>query len=158
MISSNRAARFSEAAGLAAEARLFGRYLLGNDPPPPLVERYGEAIPALFPEPPGGADAALLGFVSRHPWSLAPLDAALGLLRPGALLRRRLVVMMAVLETDPIFVDRFESLHPGPAQAVARLAWIGTLAGIKFVAGLLLYPIARLSTPATPRSAQDADG
>jgi hypothetical protein len=132
---------------VAAEARVLGRYLLGVDPRPELVERYREANCALFPEPPDPADAALLAFALRHRWSLGPLESALGWLAPRALLRRKLVVMTAILETEPALAVRFEAVCPGRARAVARLIGLGVRSSMKTLAGIVLYPLARRSRP-----------
>jgi hypothetical protein len=82
---------------LADEARLMARYLLGVDLAPELVARYEQACTRLFSDAP---DAALL-FVRRHGWALPWLDAASGLCRPSSALRRRVLVMVAILETTP---------------------------------------------------------
>lgn len=129
---------------LEAEARRIGRYLVGADVPQALVQRYREANLALFPEMPAPGDAAVLEFVRCHPWSLPPLESALGLIRPGALLRRKLVVMMAILETEPRFSDRFDALTPGRAGAVLRLLGLALSSAAKMAAGILLYPFAQL--------------
>jgi hypothetical protein len=137
-------AQMARREALTAEARRIGRYFLGEDPPEDLVDRYREASLVLFPGTPDPADGGVLDFVHRHPWSLPLLESALGLLRPQALLRRKTVVMMAVLETDPRFADRFEAHCPGRAGAIVRLSGLGLSSAVKIVGGLLLYPLARL--------------
>src|SRR5438046_9346229 len=92
-----------EAPALEAEARLFTRYLVGRPPPAELVDRYRAANAAIFTEPVAREDAALVAFARRHPWSVSLLDAASGLLRPGSLLRNKILLMAAILETSPAF-------------------------------------------------------
>jgi NADH dehydrogenase len=82
---------------LADEARLMARYILGVDLAPELVARYEQACAKLFSD---DSDAALL-FVRQHRWALPWLDAASGLCRPASALRRRVLVMVAILETTP---------------------------------------------------------
>ena len=137
---------------LEREARRIGRYLVGGDLPQELVERYQAANLALFPETPSETDGAILEFVRRHPWSLPPLESALGLIRPDALLRRKLVVMTAILETEPRFAGDFEALAPGRAGAVVRLMGLGLSSAAKVAAGILLYPFARLLGTRGPES------
>ena len=137
---------------LEREARRLGRYLVGDDLPQELVERYQEANLALFPERPSAADGAILEFVRRHPWSLAPRESALGQIPPDALLRRKLVVMMAILETEPRFAGDFEALAPGRPGAVLRLMGLGLSSAAKVTAGILLYPFARSPGARGPES------
>ena len=128
---------------LAAEGRLIGRYLAGIDPPGELVARYAEASRELFPDGATSTDEACLDFVLRHDWSLGPLESALGLIRPDSLLRRKIVVMTAILETDPRFAERFDARCPGPARAILALAWLGLASSVKIVAGAALYAFVR---------------
>jgi hypothetical protein len=128
---------------LADEARLFARHLVRRDPEAALVARYGEACARLFPAAPDATDGALLAFVRAHPWSLGPLDAALALLRPASLLRARLLVMAAILETTPVHAADF---LPRPTK-LRPLAWrllvLGVVAVAQVLVGAALYPIAR---------------
>lgn len=91
----------------AAEADLFSRYLLGADPAPELADRYARACDRLFPTPPSAPDAALVAFALRHPRLLPALDSAAAILRPGSLLRRKILVMAAILEATPSGADHF---------------------------------------------------
>ncbi len=137
---------------LQSEAHRLGRYLGTSDLPQELADRYREANLALFPEPPSDADSAVLECVRRHPWSLPLLESALGLIRPDALLRRKLVVMMAILETEPGLAENFEALTPGPAGAVLRLVGLGISSAVKIAAGILLYPCVKLLAPRVQES------
>lgn len=145
-----RCARTMLAAGmvkddrLETEARRFGRYLGSGNLPEDLVDRYCEANRALFPGRPSPEDLAFLAFVRQHAWSLPVLESALGLIRPDALLRRKLVVLVAIIETDPRFANRFEALAPGRANAVLRLLGLGLSSAFKLTCGILLYPIVKL--------------
>lgn len=93
--------------GPHAEAVLFSRYLLGQDPPPELADRYAAACAHLFPTHPSPADAAILAYALAHPRALPALDSAAALLRPGSLLRRKVLVMAAVLEATPAGAEHF---------------------------------------------------
>jgi len=124
---------------LEIEARIFARYLLGSDPAPELVERYGAANRRLLRGPSEPRDAALLGFVRRHPWSVSLLDAACGLLRPTGLLRSKLLIMAAILEASPAHAADFLPQSASTAALLARLAALGALAAGRAFAGALLY-------------------
>jgi hypothetical protein len=124
---------------LEAEARRIGRYLVGRDPGAELIARYVAASRRLFPEPHAPADAALVGFVRRYPWSLGMLDAATGLRRPAGALRGKILVMAAILETSPEFADEFLPRAVGPGALVGRVVLAGTKVVAKALAGLVLY-------------------
>lgn len=129
-------------ATLADEARRFGRYLVGREPPPELIQRYVAAAGALFAAAGPSAEDAVLGFVRRHAWSLGPLDAACGLLRPGAVLRSRILVMAAILEASPAFADAFLPRNVSLGRFVGRLAVSGTIAVGQVLLGAILLPLA----------------
>jgi hypothetical protein len=134
-----------EASALELEARVFGRYLLGRVPQADLVERYRDANRVLFPPPAPPAEAAVVAFVRRHPWSVSLLDAASGLRRPGSLLRNKILVMAAILEASPAFAEEFLPPAPGPIALVLRVAGLGVLAVGRAAVGMLVYPAASRS-------------
>jgi hypothetical protein len=137
---------------VAAECGRLARYLLGVAPPEALVARYHAANALLFPEPPSAEDRAILDLAARRPWALPCLDAALALLRPDALLRRKIVLLLAILETAPELAERFEPESPGALRAFSRLAASGLSAALHAAAGALLLalfarPSARAGAP-----------
>src|SRR5262245_29887404 len=110
---------------LRVEGAVLGRYLIGGEPGPVAVDRYVDGWARLFLDPPSPEDRSLLAFVRRHPWSLPLLDAACGLVRPRSLLRQKLFLMLAILETIPGHSTGF---LPGPrarSAALMRLALTG---------------------------------
>jgi len=127
---------------LQVEARLIARYLLGRVPSQELVERYEEANRALFTGPVDQEDAAVIGFVSRHPWSVPFMDAASGLLRPDGMLRGKILTMGAILETSPEFADEFLPRTVRPTRLLLRLFVLGLAAAAYIVLGTLLYAVA----------------
>ena len=131
-----------EGGSLQSEARVLARYLVGRTPPLELIERYERASRTLFTEPVERRDAALVGFVGRHPWSVPFLDAASGFLRPDGLLRRKILTMGAILETAPEFADEFLPRSAHPVALVLRLCGLGFLALSYSVLGSLLYAAA----------------
>jgi hypothetical protein len=134
----------SSEAALATEARLFGRYLVGRDPGDAIVARYVAACRTHFADPPRADDAAALTWVRRHPWSVGPLDAASGLLRPGGALRNRILLMAAILESTPEFADHFLPRQVGPLALVVRVGTFGAIAVANAVVGaVLLKALAR---------------
>ncbi|HYY06513.1 MAG TPA: hypothetical protein VE997_08040 [Candidatus Limnocylindria bacterium] len=131
-----------ERRALEAEAHLFARYLVGRPPPAELVERYRAANAAIFTEPVARQDAALIAFARRHPWSVSLLDAASGLLRPGSLLRNKILLMAAILETSPAFADEFLPRDARPLGLVLALLAHGTVAATRAALGAVVYAAA----------------
>lgn len=127
---------------LENEARAFSRYLVDRNPRPEIIARYVAANRALFSEVGDDSDRELLGFVRRHEWTLPFVDAMIGLLRPNALLRRKLIVTAAILEASPHFVDVFLPRASAPLGFVLELGMCGIGAVLKIAIGLLLRPVA----------------
>jgi len=130
---------------LEVEGRLFGRYLVGREPPRELVERYRDANRILLGGTAPGSDAAVIAFARRHPWSSSFLDGAAGLLRPGSLLRNKILVMAAVLEASPAFAEEFLSRTVHPVSLVLRVLGLATLAVVRAAVGVLVYAAAARS-------------
>ena len=132
---------------LEAEARIFGRYLVGRTPTPDIVARYCDASRALWQGAPGPGDAERLAFVRRHPWSVGPLDAAAALLDPGGQLRSKVLVTAAILEATPAHADDFLPRSVSVPALFWRLAVSGTVAFALAMLGALLWPLAGRSRP-----------
>lgn len=130
---------------LATEARVFARYLVGQEVPEALVTRYAAANRTIFTEPPDPRDAAVVAFARRHAWSVGPLDAASGVLRSGGPLRSKILVMAAILETTPEFADRFLPRSMGPFALMLRVGFAGLVAVLEAAAGVALYALAARS-------------
>src|ERR671925_638162 len=112
---------------LRSEAAVFARYLLGpesiisND----VLERYADGCETLFDASEAADDVAIVDFVRRHPWSLPCVDAAAALLSPQTLIRKKLLLLLAVLETTPAHVDSFTPVSRSRAGIGLRLFWWG---------------------------------
>ncbi len=121
------------------EAAILAPYLVDRPPPDEAVERYVRAHRILPLHASAGADAAIMSFTRHRPWAIPFLDAVGAILRPDLLLRRKLLVMAAILETMPQFADRFLPRHTSTPRALIALAGYGTAAFIKTALGLPLY-------------------
>jgi hypothetical protein len=131
--------RAAEGPLLRDEAVRFGRYLVGGAPSAELVERYVRAHAYVLREPPTPADEAVLAFVHAHPWSLPLLDAGTALVRGAPRLRRKLLVMMAILEATPEHAERtLPQGGVGLPRLALRLGRAGATAAVKLVAGAAL--------------------
>jgi len=118
------------------------RHLIGREADPAVLARYAEGCRKLFegtPDHPGGAH---LAFALRHPWSLPCLDAACGLLQPQGILRKKLFLMLAILETTPRHADLFLPQPRSRGWLAGRLVVWGVGGLAKTAMGLLLFPLA----------------
>jgi hypothetical protein len=120
------------------EAAVFGRYVLGRDVDAEARDTYARAARELTYD----TLDPVTRFTIRRPWSLGALDGALALTRPDALLRKKLLLMAAVLEVRPEYCDAFLPRERPAADIVAVSASVVRaclLAGV----GLLLLPFIR---------------
>ena len=134
---------------LLHEARLFSRYLLGGGVTvsEEAALRYARADERLFADDEDARETAVVTFCRRHPWATGPLEAASGLLRPESLLRRKLLVMTAVLETSPEHAEAFLPARASLPALVGRLGALGAAATLKAALGTLLLPLASRARP-----------
>ena len=128
---------------LRTEALVFGRYLVDREPAEILVDRYCRANELLFAGQGSDEDRAVVAFACRHPWSVPMLDAAAGLTAAESLLRKKLLVMTAIIETTPELVDRTEQRAVSVPRLVLRLGAAGARTALHAAAGLALSAIAR---------------
>ncbi|MDB4962295.1 MAG: Nucleoside-diphosphate-sugar epimerase [Myxococcales bacterium] len=141
------AAPHEDAALLRHEAVWFARYLVDAIPEAALVERYVQANARLFAGPPTAGDAAILAFLHAHPWTLALLDAGTAFAHGAPLLRQKLVVMMAILEATPDFVDQTSQVDGVGLPLLAwRLGRAGAVAALKLVTGTALAAVVTRGT------------
>lgn len=124
--------------GTTREAVLFARYLLDRDPPPELINRYIAASEQLFSGETAAGDAALLEFVDRHPRALPFVDAAAGLMRPNSLLRKKILLMAAILEASVHHAREFLAPPPGRVRTLVSLSWYTLSAAVKFAIGAVI--------------------
>jgi hypothetical protein len=124
---------------LVDEGRLLGRYLLRAAPDDAALERYARACPLALGDDAPAEDRAMLRFVIRHPWSLPWLDAVCALRRPQALLRKKLFLMLAILETLPVHAATFSARPSSVFRVVMRLVWLGTLSVLLVFGGFLVF-------------------
>jgi hypothetical protein len=128
---------------LRTEAIVFGRYLVGRPLAEHLIERYVRANQALFASQRGDADHAVLAFARRHSWSVAMLDAATGITGGDSLLRKKLLVMTAIVETTPEYVELTAPRADGWLALVRDVGAAGARTALEVAAGLALAAVVR---------------
>ncbi|HEY6163132.1 MAG TPA: hypothetical protein VI112_18030 [Bacteroidia bacterium] len=123
---------------MKSEAEVFGKYLLGEMPGPKCVSLYNEALSKLNLLPVSAKDERSLSFVLRNPSCLGFIDASHALFNSRSLLRKKLHVMFAVLETQSEYAHLFLPERRKRNSLVYAL-WTGTRAVIKAVIGKLIF-------------------
>jgi hypothetical protein len=121
-------------------------YLLGSAPDGYVKRKYSEAhaiVDGLAPK--DAFDAFLLRFALRHPVCTRLADAYVRVFRPGCALRRKLILLLAILEScSPSYrVIDMPVGGSGPLLFI-RLALRGAVSVASFVVGSLFLIPARL--------------
>jgi hypothetical protein len=101
-----------QSVAIEMQAHLYCRYILGVTPSAQIVERYCRGSALLFPDE--TENDALVDFTLRHPAAIGPLDAVHAWRSIDSPLRRRIILMFAILETEAALVDEFSAFkHSG---------------------------------------------
>ena len=103
---------------LIREAEIFSKYLISEIAPTELLERYVRACNKLNL---AGTtrDEKILAFVTRNPSFIPCIDAALAYSKHKSLLRKKILIMLAILETTPLYYEKFTTHN------YSRAKWIG---------------------------------
>jgi hypothetical protein len=130
---------------LARECEVFTRYLTGRGPTPYVTGRYADAHAVLGGMEPGDGHGRSLLRVSRAgpvAWRIA--DAWARIAAPRSALRRKLVVLLAILEVSPPFAAALD--QPGGRRTLewARIAGSGVVTVIALIIGVVLFLPVRL--------------
>jgi len=142
----------------AAECRVFTRHLLGRDPDDYVTATYRAALagmPVLAAR--GRFDSALLSFARTHPLCAKIADAYASLfLRAGAL-RKRLVLLLAVLETRPPFSHAIDQAVGGSMPVLfIRLGARTAAALVSLLVGILIFTPLRVVLSVMPAMGKGA--
>lgn len=123
------------------EAIVFGRYLLsGQNPDDKAMQLYSNAhnyrdltVPV--------TQKKLFDFVLRNPWALGAIDGALAFRNPNHIIRKKILVMSAVLECRPQYANLFLPEKRNPFYFII-FCWIGFRAVMKALFGTVLIAVA----------------
>lgn len=133
----------SERRELELECAKFVRYLSGAEPDRYVIERYVAAHDAGAVELPGTSrfERAVVRIARRGPVRM--LDAHSRVFANGSLLRRKLVLVLALLETRSPTAERIDAAVPGSSAALfLRIGMFGILFAARVaVASVLLLPV-----------------
>jgi hypothetical protein len=135
-------------AALERECRSFTRYLVGCDPSPYVIGKYCDAhvTRPVFHESP--FDTRMVALARRHPATTLLADAYARFFAPRGALRKKLVLVLAILESAPPYFHALDG--PPPGRRVLQACRIGVrllvFALALLLGAMLLLPI-RLLTP-----------
>ena len=138
---------------LARECRVFAAHLLRAVPDAYVIGRYVEAHRVLSGLTTADAfEVGLLRFARTHRGAAAIADAYARVFVPASVLRKKLVLLLAVLETSAATYRLVDApVQGGPAAVAARLVVRGSLAVLWLAAGIILFGPARLILTARAR-------
>ncbi len=124
------------------EARTFASYLGSAAFPSEIAERYHRAIQDWRGVPADRFDAWLLRFAASSPVLTSIADTYARFTRPYGDLRRRLTLMLALLETHGATHEVYDRARPSSAAAAwLALAGAGTLWALRtLLAGVICAP------------------
>jgi len=125
-----------EATSSRQEAELFGRYLLGRGPNERSILLYEDALKKMNITS-EGKDMKILLYIFSHPWSLKYLDAGLALFRRESPVRRKICLMLAILETSPEY-SRYFLTEKRSLFYLIYILWVCLSAGFKASIGALI--------------------
>lgn len=124
---------------MSDEAAVLARYILGTRAEEADLALYARAMNTQHSMS-TKRDARRTAFAIAHPWSIGPLDAAMALLAPQAPLRRKLIVMAAILEARPQHADRFLARRD-KREAAWPAAAAAARAALSVIAGMVLFAV-----------------
>lgn len=119
------------------EAEIFGRYLLGGKSPNAKSISLYENAMNLRPANAIGRDEKILKFVLKTPRSIGMIDGALAFSKKKSIVRRKILFMSAILETQPEYAELFLPQERNWFYNI-YIFWVGFRAVMKAIAGKIL--------------------
>lgn len=119
------------------EAQVFGQYIIGQNINKATEERYYNAVEKLDYQA-AEWEVDIVNKVLQKPVLIPFYDAAMALRHRNALLRKRIFVMLAILETRPEYADLFLS-KKYPKTYILNVVGIGIRSVFRAMIGLIIY-------------------
>jgi hypothetical protein len=126
---------------LEEECRVFAEYLLGCVPPSYAVQKYADAhvVSPIFSKG-SRFDFFLVRIARTHRTVTTIADAYARIFVPTGLLRKKLVLLLAILETCPPSCHLIDAMDRGGKVALLfRLLGKGVRSAVSLTAGMLLF-------------------
>ena len=124
----------------AREMDLYCRYLTGKSADAISQQLFARAVELELVKL-DAAEERARHFILRNPWSVGPVDAAMGFFLPKHGLRRRMILAFAILEANPDYFENFQPRSFSVAH-VLRLACRGAVEVFKAVIGRVILWLA----------------
>jgi hypothetical protein len=105
---------------LERECRTFTRYLAGREASPYVVQKYCDAHPVPLASPADPFERRLMTVAQWHPVAALVADAYARFFAPYGPLRKKLVLLLAILETSPRFFRELDR-PPGGGRVAEAL-------------------------------------
>jgi hypothetical protein len=128
-------------ADMETEARLFAAYLGAKHPTEELIDRYCKGVEMLAIRG-SYKEMKVLNKLLTRSFLLPLMDAGFGLLKPQHVIRKRLLVMAALIETDKTYTHLF-ILEQDISMPIYRFIYRGSLAVAKACLGSILVIVCR---------------
>ncbi len=145
----------ADRATLERECAVFVRYLGAGAGDAYVASQYVAAHEAGVVElrETSGFELSVVALARALPWAVRALDAHARVFGNGSLLRRKLVLLLAILETRAPHDAALDTPTPGSSFAMfVRMAWLGLVfATLVVVTALLLLPVRVVSLAGGPR-------
>lgn len=128
---------------LRAECTTFTRHLIDRDPTPHVLTKYIEAHELGIVVPAGGIsgyDRALVDWAKKGGLVARAADIHARFFAPKGLLRRKLVLLLGIIETDPEGRAAADTaLGESFLVTFLRLSWWGSVSVLLLFGGLVLF-------------------
>jgi hypothetical protein len=127
----------AERAALEDEAREYGAALLAAPPDAYVAAQYARAHQHLPLQPATPFDHVLLELASRGPWALRAADGYSRFFAPASVLRRKLAVLVAILESAAPSDGAFAASAEPPVGVIVQLLVTGVGFALLLGVGIL---------------------
>ena len=106
---------------LRKEGLIISHYLIKSDPPTELITHYVTANQTLLSSSKLDPDRHLICRLLQYPRILPFIDAYSGVFKPKNLLRKKMLIMLSILETAPEFTESFRPISFSRIQFITNL-------------------------------------